>query len=247
VTNETDSFVQEVDERVRQDQVLSAAKKYGPYLIGIFIAVLIGLGAWQWWQDKQRDDARRHADLYVAAQDLARNGDIPGAKAAFERLTTDGPPNYRAMAHMEHAAILQTEGDLEGALRDFDAAAALTKDPIMRQSAQLRAAYIAADTQDFPALQHRLQPLIDGGGQISYLARELLGIEAWENGQNDLARETFENLRLAFEAPESIHQRAQIALAVIGPAPAGAAAPASAGHAGQPAAPARAPSEGETK
>lgn len=245
MTNETDSFVQEVDERVRQDQVLSAVKKYGPYVLGLFIAVLIGLGAWQWWQDKQVEDARRHADLYVAAQELARNGDVAGAKAAFERLTTDGPPNYRAMAHMEHAAILETEGDLEGAIRDFDAAAQTTKDPIMRQSAQLRAAYIVADTQDFPALQRRLQPLIDGGGQVSYLARELLGIEAWENGQNDLARETFENLRLAFEAPESIHQRAQIALAVIGPAAAGAAAPAPAG--GQPAAPARAPSEGETK
>lgn len=242
MTNETDSFVQEVDESLRQDRVVAAAKKYGPYVLVVFVVFLAALAGWQWWQGQQQADARRHADQYVAAQTLARNGDIEGAKAAFERLTTDGPQSYRAMARMEHAAILEAQGDLEGALRDFDAAAEQTKDPVMRQSAQLRAAYLAADTGDFPALQRRLQPLIAGGGQMSYLARELLGVEAWKAGNNQLARDTLENLRLAFEAPESVRQRAAIALTVIGPAPAApAAAP------GQPATPARAPSEGETK
>ena len=57
-------------------------------------------------------------------------------------------------------------------------------------------------------------------GRISYLARELLGVEAWEAGENDLARDTLENLTLAFDAPEAVRQRAQLALSVIGPAPA---------------------------
>jgi hypothetical protein len=55
-------------------------------------------------------------------------------------------------------------------------------------------------------------------------------MEAWEAGQNDLARDTLEALTLAFDAPEAVRQRAQVALSVIGPAPQtsadGAAAPA---------------------
>jgi hypothetical protein len=124
------------------------------------------------------------------------------------------------MARLEHAAILEAEGDLEAALNEFDAAAEAARDPVMKQSAQMRAAYIAAETQDFAALQARLQPLIDSETRISFLARELLAIEAWEAGQNDLARTTLENLTLAFDAPEGVQQRAQVALSVIGPAPA---------------------------
>ena len=60
------------------------------------------------------------------------------------------------------------------------------------------------------------------------------------SGETDLARETLEQLTLAFEAPDSLRQRAQIALSVLGPAPAAPETPADG-------VPAPAPSEGETK
>jgi hypothetical protein len=142
------------------------------------------------------------------------------------------------MARMEHAGVLQAQGDLQAAIAAFDAAAEAAGDESMRASAQLRAAYLVADTQDFQALQTRLAPLIARGGAMSFLARELLAVEAWEAGQIELARENLETLQLAFDAPESVRQRAQLALAVIGPAPEGAA---------DDAAPAREPSEGESK
>jgi hypothetical protein len=143
---------------------------------------------------------------------------------------------------MEHAAILAQEGDLEGAIAGFDSAAEIAPDQVMRESAQIRAAYIAADTQDFPALRTRLQPLIDSDTRVSYLAKELLAIEAWEAGETELARQTFDQLTLAFEAPDSLRQRAQIALSVLGPAPAAATPETPADGAVAPA-----PSEGETK
>lgn len=238
MTNETDTFVQEVDEKLRQERMLALGKRFGPWAAALFVVLLAGLGGWQAWRYYSEKAARDHADEYVAAQELARAGNLDGAKTEFERLTDDGPRPYRTMARMEHAAVLETQGDLEGALAGFDAAAAAATDPVMRESAQLRAAYIAAETQDFPALQRRLAPLLESDSRLSYLARELLAIEAWEAGRNDIARDTLETLTLAFDAPESVRQRAQVALSVIGPAP---ATPADG------AAPAPAPSEGETK
>jgi hypothetical protein len=166
-----------------------------------------------------------------------REGDLEGAAAAFSDLREKGPRTYRVMARMEHAAVLQAQGDLDGALAEFDAAAEATNDPILRETAQLRAAYIAAETQDFTAIQARLQPLIDDGGRLSYLAQELLAIEAWEAGETDLARQTLENLTLAVDAPQAVQRRAQIALSVVGPAPATA----------EGAADAPAPSEGDNE
>jgi hypothetical protein len=139
---------------------------------------------------------------------------------------------------MERAALLAIEGDLEAALAEFDAAAESASDPTLRESAQIRAAYIAAETQDFAALRTRVQPLIDSDSRVSYLARELLAIEAWEAGDRALARETLQELTLAFEAPDTVRQRAQVALGVIGP---GEETPADG------AAEAPAPSEGESK
>jgi hypothetical protein len=238
VTNETDSFVNEVDESLRQDRMLALAKRYGPWLIGAFVIILVVVAAWLWWKDYRMDQARQHGDAYAAAQQLIEQGNLDQAKTEFERLTGEGPHVYRVMARLEHAAILETQGDLQGALAEFDRAAEEADDPIMRDTARLRAAYIVADTQDFAAVQTRLQPLIESDTRLSYLARELLGIEAWEAGNIDLARTTLQNLTLAFDAPEEVQQRAQVALAVIGPAPANSSADG---------AQAPAPSEGETK
>lgn len=233
MTNETDSFVNEVDESLRQDRMLDVAKKYGPWLIGVFALFILALGAWQGWKAWTTSQARDHAVEFAAAQALVEAGNLDQAKTEFERLSNEGPRAYRAMAGMEHAAILVQQGDLEGALAGFDAAAEAAPDQVMRESAQIRAAYIAADIQDFPALRTRLQPLIDSDTRVQYLAKELLAVEAWEAGETQLARDTLEQLTLAFDAPDSLRQRAQIALSVMGPAPAteetpadGAAAPA---------------------
>jgi len=237
VTNDSDSFVREVDESLRQDRMLAIAQRYGPWLIGAFVVLLIGVAGWIGWRDWRASQAREHGDEYAAAQQLAAQGNLEQAKTEFERLREEGPRVYRVMARLEHGAILEMQGDLQGALAEFDRAAEEANDPIMRDTARLRAAYIVADTQDFAALQERLEPLIQSESRLSYLARELLGIEAWEAGNLDLARTTLQNLTLAFDAPEAVQERAQIALSVIGPAPAGSADGANA----------PAPSEGETK
>ncbi len=223
MTNETDSFVNEVDESLRQDRALAMAKRYGPYLIGLFVIILAAMAGFQWWQRQQVETARAQSDAYMAAIELAQAGDFDAAKTEFERLSGEGPRTYRAMATMQVASILQGQGDLDGAIAAFDEAAELSRDPIMRDTARLRAAYIAAETQDFAALQTRLQPLIESETRLAYLGRELLGVEAWEAGDLDLARSTLQNLTLAFEAPQGVQQRAQLALSVIGPAPAPAA------------------------
>jgi len=235
-TNDTDTFVQEVDEKLREERMLGILRRYGAYLIGAFVVFVAALGGWQWFESYRTSQARSQADEYVQAQELARAGDLEGAKAAFERLGGEGPAIYRQMARMEHAGVLAEQGDLAAAITEFDAAAEAANDPVVRQTAQLRAAYLAADTQDFAALRTRLDPIIATNTRLSFLARELLAIEAWEAGETALARETLENLTLAFDAPETVRNRAQIALAVLGPAPAASPSETPA-----------APSEGETK
>lgn len=213
----TEGFVQEVDQRVREERLVADFKRYGPWLAGLFVVFLVGMGGWQWWQGHEADVAREQSTAFRAAQELAQQNNLDGAKAAFQHLTTQGSPAYRSMARMEYAAIQQVQGDLDGAIASFDQAANEAPDPIMKESAQLRAAYIAAETQDFEALQRRLQPLLQSHSRISFLARELLAIQAWHSGHYDVARSTLQDLSLAFDAPEGVRQRAQLTLSLLPP------------------------------
>jgi hypothetical protein len=218
VTNESDSFIQEVDEKVREDRMMAILKRYGPWAGGLLAVSLICVFGWISFQDYQVSQSRKAAENFGAAVEQLQESDLDAASESFAQLANEGPQIYRSMAMMESAAILQVQGDLDGAIAAFDAAAEASPDPIARDSARMRAAYIAAETQDFQALRARLAPLIDSDTPFSFLARELLGVEAWEAGDADLARETLQNLTLAFDAPESVRQRAQLVLSVVGPA-----------------------------
>jgi len=242
----TDVF-EEIEEEVRRDRYAEWARKYGPWALGAVAALALGFAGYRLYEGYQRGQSQDRSAEFAAALKLIEEGKQDEAAAAFETLSKDGPPAFRLLSTMQRAGILAERGDLAAALEAFDAAAAAARDPIVRDTARLRAAYLVAETQDFAAVRARLEPIIAEGGAVSFLARELLGAEAWEAGERDLARDTFQALSDAFNAPESVRQRAQIALAVIGPAEAaGDAAPAAAGEAAS-AAPAEqtAPAAGE--
>ncbi|MBL8550875.1 MAG: tetratricopeptide repeat protein [Hyphomonadaceae bacterium] len=242
----TDLF-QEVEEEVRQDRLKRIWQQFGGLIIGLAVIVLAGVGGWRLYQAWSADQARNHSVDFVHAQTLLHEGKAAEAAEAFAALRGKGPQIYRQLALMEAGAAKAGQGDLPGAIADFDAAAAAAKDPIVRDMARLRAAYVVAETQDLAAVQARLAPIIEAGGAISYPARELLGVKAWDAGQFDLARQTFQSLSDAFQTPDSVRQRAQLALSVLGPG-AAASAPAPAGEKQKQAAPpAPRPVGGETK
>jgi hypothetical protein len=216
VTDDSESFIQEVHESLRHDRVSDLVKRYWRWAVGAVAVVLLGVGGWQAYEAFNRNAAREGAVEFGQAQDQARQGNLDAANALFERLSEKGPHSYRILAKMERAGIIATRGDADGAIAMFDQIASETQDKTLRDTARLRAAYLVADRQDFQAVRTRVQPLIDEGGPISYLARELLGVEAWEAGDFALARDTLQNLTLAFDAPEDVRQRAQLALSVVG-------------------------------
>lgn len=227
MTNQDESFFQEVEEAVRQDRYLDLAKKYGLWVVAAVALVLALVGGWVLYERWQVDQGRETAEQFAAAQKLLNENRAEEAAAAFEKMSKSGPQSYRVMAMMDRAQAMEMQGDMAGALAQFDAAAEAASDPVMKQTAQLRAAYLVAEDQDFQAVRARVEPIIEKGGPVSFLARELLAMEAMEAGDSNLARQNFEALTLAFETPEPVRERAQIALSVLPPAPTAATPPTS--------------------
>lgn len=242
----TDLF-EEVEENLRRDQLQTLWKKYGALFIAGAAALVLGVGGYGlyrgWHADRSKDASQEFVDLQMLAA-----SDPQAAEPKLAAFAKSAHAGYKALAEMERASVLQAEGDLPGAILAFDNAAKLADDKAVKQSAQLRAAYIAAESEPFAAIEARVKPLIEGGGAFGYLGRELLAVEAFEAGKPDRARTEFDYLATAFDAPQGVRERAQRYLAVVGPAPEATTPEATAPAATPaPAAPAAAAKTGEKK
>ena len=209
---------EEVEEKLREDKLQVWWNRYGMIAVGAAVGVVLFVGAFSAWTAWRASVNAAAGERFAAIQEQAQS-DPAAAQAALVEFQKSAHDGYKALAEMERAGALQAQGDLKGATAAFDNAAKLANEPVVKQSAQLRAAYLAAETENFTALEARLQPMIDSRGAFSYLARELLGVEAYEAGQVDRARTEFTYLETAFDAPSGVRQRAASFLTVLGPAP----------------------------
>ena len=57
-----ETFLREVDENLRRDQLRTMARKYAPLWIAAVVLLLAAVGGWLYWQDKQKKDAAEDSE-----------------------------------------------------------------------------------------------------------------------------------------------------------------------------------------
>jgi hypothetical protein len=76
----------EVDEDLRREQVRKLWDRYGPYVIGLAILIVVataGYRGWEYWQERQ---AQATGDRFLAALALANKGEHEPAVAALKAI-----------------------------------------------------------------------------------------------------------------------------------------------------------------
>jgi hypothetical protein len=219
----SDEFIREVDEAVRQDRWLQLARQYGVYLIAGALAIVLGTAAgvgWRTWQHNQRlEEARR----YAAAEDLLRGDKPDQAGKAFLALAQEADSGYGIIARLRAAEAEAKAGQAKGAEQ---ALTSLSKDdqaaPEYRQLGDLLAVQRDFDTADPATLTGRLAGLTEAGAPWRYSALELQALAQLRAGQTDAARRTLEDLAQDPGTPPDLGRRAGELLASLGgpPAPA---------------------------
>ena len=125
----SDEFIREVDEAVRQDRWLQLWQHYGTYLARRRARDRLGTGAgvgWRTWQDEQRlDEARR----YAAAEELLRQdhpaeaaAGVPRARRATPTAATACSPGCAPPRRRPRPATAQAPASLERLAGDDEAA-----------------------------------------------------------------------------------------------------------------------------
>mgnify|MGYP006270809741 CR=1 FL=1 len=206
--SDTDSFIREVTEEVRQDRMLRYWKRYGPWVAGALALIVAAAAGWAWLDAQARQQARATGGQFLATE--------PGdAQAAAELVgSVEGPAGL--VARLRHAGALTASGDTEGAIAAYEQAAAAEAPAAYTDLAALSALRLAAPTLPVEEALSRLAPLTAEGAPYRPLALELAAVLRLNAGETAAAHD---DLRAILDSPRltgGLEQRARALLAATG-------------------------------
>jgi hypothetical protein len=206
----------EVDEDLRHEQYKRLWDRFGTYVIGLAILIVVATAGWRLWEYWQERAAQQTGDRFVAALELAAAGKHDDAIKALDAIAADGSGEYPVLARFRAAAEKAAAGDKQGAVAGYDAIVSTASVPaLVRDMARLRAALILVDTAPVRDLEARIGALAAVGNPWRHSAREVLGLAAWRTGDLETARKYYEEIAADQAKPADLQSRAQFMLALI--------------------------------
>ncbi len=187
----TDSFLEEVTEEVRQDRMFRLWKRYGPYVLGVVFLTVGAAAFWQWNANQQRIAAQETGGALSGASQV---DDATARADAFASLTpTVG--DAALLARFGEAAAAGEAGDVDRAQAIY-AQISADQDVPKRWTAlaDLKAAALLLNSGDTEAALAATLPLAADGEPYRLLAIELQAIAHVLTGDLEQAQTAFETI-----------------------------------------------------
>lgn len=212
--DETDLFIREVDEDLREEHLTKLWKAYGNYIIGGAVALVLGVAGYQAWHNYDLSRRAAWGERFGVALEMAQQTDkTDAARQAFAALAADTDGGYKLMIRFQDAALLERIGDRKGAAAAYFAIADDGGAPqIYRDLATVLGAYKAIDDAPAEALAKRVEPLTADANPWRHSARELAALLARKGGDGAKAKSLLTALVGDLGAPQGIRNRAQTLL-----------------------------------
>ena len=216
MNNNDDSFIREVNEELRSEQIQNVWKRFRPLIIGGAVVIVLGVAGasiWEWWRVRE---ASASGDRFIAAVKSASEGKQDEAMKALEALSKDGFGAYPELARLRLATLKAEKGDAKGAIADFKAIGSEAGIPTaVRNAAKLRAAWLMVDNSSYEELASAVEELAAPASPVRNSAREALGLSAYKAGNYAKAKEWLQLVMDDADAPASAKTRARTVLALI--------------------------------
>ncbi len=207
----------EIDEDVRRERYEQLWKRYGNYVIGaalLIVLVTAGVVGWREYTDRQN---KAQALRFLNAMEQAQKGDNAGARAGFASLAGDAGAGYATLARLQEAGLLAKTGDTAGAGKIYEEIAADGRvDQVFREFATVLLVQDQVATGEPAKLAQMLAPLMGDKSPWRHSATELSALLAQRTGDQAKAKELYARLADDLSAPQGMRARATEMLAIIG-------------------------------
>lgn len=204
-----ETFVREVDENLRRDQMRDIAQTYGKWIVAAVILFLAAVGGYLYWQNRQGQQAIAHSETLSAALDKIAAGDIKGAQAEMVPLSDSSGDVTRASASFGRAALALRQNDRKAAIELYRQLAADDGLPqAYRDLATVRGTMTEYDNLKPDEIIARLSALSQPGNPFFGSAGEMTGMALLAKGDRNGAGQMFAKIAADKQVPESIRSRA---------------------------------------
>lgn len=216
MVNQDDSFIREVNDELRSDQMKAVWTRFGGIIIGIAVLIVLGTVGkvgYDYWQEASSSQS---GDTFLAALNLARENKSDEALAALTELEKDGYGSYPVLAQLRVATLQAQKGETDSAVAAFSEIGRDTRIPAaLRDAARLRAAYLLIDAGTYEQVSSEVEQLAVPQNAMRHSAREALGLSAYKAGDYAKAKSWFQQIVDDAQSPRGIMNRAQMLLDVI--------------------------------
>ena len=203
-----ESFVREVDENLRRDQLRDMAKSHGKWVIAAVVLLLVAVGGYLFWQDRQKQQVAEQSEALSTAIDKIGGGNVKAASTDLVPLSEASNDVVRASAELSRAAVALQQNDRKTALDIYKRIAADEGMPQpYRDLATVRGTMIEFDQLKPDQIIARLSPLAQPGKPFFGTAGEMVALATLAKGDRNGAGQMFARIAADRQVPESIRSR----------------------------------------
>ena len=209
----SETFVREVEENLRRDQLRDFSKKYAGWMIAAIVLFLAGAGGWIFWQDYcARQSEQAVEELAKVFADSGKPGAV-NVTQRIDALSKDQDKAVRASAMFASAAQALQGGDAKAARAQYLRIAGDDSLPQpFRDLALIRQTTLEFDGLKPDQVIARMQPLVKPGGPWFGSAGELTAIALINQGKKAQAGQLLVQISKDPQAPGALRARvAQLA------------------------------------
>lgn len=205
----TETFVREVDENLRRDQLRDFFKDYGGWLIAAVLLFLAASGGFIWWKQHQMQRSEAQVEELAKIYKDIGSGSTGQAPQQLDQLATSGSKAVRATALFTRAALALQQNDLKLAATTYNTIAGddSLPDPY-RNAALVRQTALEFDQLPPEQVIARLQPLTKPGEPWFGTAGEMSALAMIKQGRNQEAGQLYAAIAKDTGVPQSIRARA---------------------------------------
>jgi hypothetical protein len=205
----SDTFVREVDENLRRDQMRDFFKAYGNLLAVFVVLLLAASGGFIWWKQHQAQQHGEQVEKLAEIYKDAGSGNTTQLPQQLDELSKSNSTAVRTQARFVRAALALQQSDQKTAIAIFrELANDGSLPPPYRNAALVRETALEFDQLQPQEVIARLQPLAKPGEPWFGSAGELTALAMIKQGRKQEAGQLFAAIGRDNSVPESIRTRA---------------------------------------
>ena len=208
-TDPAESFVREVDENLRRDQMRDMAQAYGKWIVVGLILLLAAVGGYLYWRNYQHQQAAEDSEAISTALDKVTAGDTKGAREGLAPFSDSSNDVTRASSLLGQGSLALRQNDRKTAIEMFRRVADDDGLPQpYRDLATVRLTMTEYDQLKPDEVIARLSPLAQPGNPFFGTAGEMTGMAMMSKGDRLGAGRLFAQIAADNQVPDTIRSRA---------------------------------------